>query len=63
MKLKTEWRLAIDELDVDESVTVTSTMKESTLRAYIYGSLAKKIGKKFSIHKLQDNQYNITRTV
>lgn len=38
-------------------------MKEKTLRSYIYGILAKRTGKKFSVKKLTEKTFNITRKV
>lgn len=60
---KTKWREQIDRLEVGDSVEVTPTMNEASFRAYIYGNIYKETGKKFSINKLDNNQYNITRNV
>lgn len=60
---KTKWREQIDTLEVGDSVEVTATMKETSFRVYIYGGLYKETGKKFSINKIKDNHYNITRKV
>ena len=60
---KTKWREQIDQLEVGESVEIESTMKDKSLRAYIYGMIPLQTGKKFSVNKIQDNQYNITRKV
>jgi hypothetical protein len=60
---KTEWRKKIDKLEVGETVKVTSTMKEYIFRSYIYGQLAQQTGRRYSINKIKDNQYNITRRV
>lgn len=59
---KTKWREQIDKLEVGEEVEVTTKMNEASFRSYIYGSLYRHTGKKFSINKL-DNSYLITRKV
>ena len=60
---KTKWRLQLDKLEVGHCINIVPNMKEKTLRTYIYGILAKKTGKKFSVKKLTEKTFNITRKV
>lgn len=58
---KTKWRLQLDKLEVGHCINIVPNMGERTLRSYIYGILAKKTGKKFSVKKLTEKTFNITR--
>lgn len=60
---KTKWREQIDQLEVGESVEVAPTMKESSFRVYLQGQIKRLTGRKFSINKLNNNTFKVTRTV
>lgn len=59
--MKTKWREQIDMLKQGECVIITYTKKEKTLRGYLSNTVSKINNAKYSINKLDNNQYKITR--
>jgi hypothetical protein len=60
---KSQWRKKIEKLEVGESVKVTYQGGDMTFRVQVYGNVARAMNAKYSVHKLKEHHYLITRKV